>query len=99
MMDAALRDFIWERADGRCEYCQLHRNDADFLSFHIEHIIAKQHGGTDVADNLCLACSECNWAKGPNLAGLVGGKLFPLFHPRRQRWSRHFRWNQAVLVG
>jgi hypothetical protein len=46
-----------------------------------------------------LACSECNWAKGPNLAGLVDGKLFALFHPRRQHWRRHFRWEGTTLVG
>ncbi len=99
MMDAALRTFVWERAGGRCEYCQLHQDDADFLLFHVEHVIARQHGGADHPDNLCLACSECNWAKGPNLAGLLGGKLYPLFHPRKQQWKRHFRWEQTILVG
>ena len=39
------------------------------------------------------------WAKGPNLAGLLGGKLYPLFHPRQQRWKRRFRWEQTTLVG
>ena len=58
MMDAGLRAFVRERAHGRCEYCQLHENDADFLSFHVEHIIAKQHGGADDAETLCFACVE-----------------------------------------
>jgi hypothetical protein len=98
-MDAALRALVWERAGGRCEYCRLHCDDADFLSFHVEHVIAKQHGGSDDAENLCLACSECNWAKGPNLAGLFEGKPYPLFHPRKQQWKRHFRWEQTTLVG
>jgi len=57
-MDDALRAFIWERAGGRCEYCQLHQDDYQYQSFHVEHIIAKQHGGSDDPDNLCLACSE-----------------------------------------
>ena len=43
--------------------------------------------------------SECNWAKGPNLAGLLNGKLRPLFHPRKQLWKRHFRWEHTILVG
>jgi hypothetical protein len=98
-MDAALRALVWERAGSRCEYCRLHLDDADFLSFHVEHIIAKQHGGTDDPETLCLACSECNWAKGPNLAGLLEGKLYPLFNPRQQNWKRHFRWEQTTLVG
>ena len=77
-MNAALRAFVRERAGRRCEYCRLHEDDADFLSFHVEHVVAKQHGGTDDPDVLCFACAECNWAKGPNLAGLLGGKLYPL---------------------
>ena len=99
MMDAALRAFVRARAGGRCEYCRLPQDDSDFLPFHVEHVIPKQHGGTDEADNLCLACAECNWAKGPNLAGLHDGKLYPLFHPRKQQWKRHFGWEQTVLVG
>src|SRR6266436_4526255 len=63
-MDESLRAFAWERAGGRCEYCRLHQDDYELLTFHVEHIIAKQHGGSDDADNLCLACSECNWPKG-----------------------------------
>lgn len=99
MMDVALRGFVRERAGRRCEYCRLHEDDADFLAFHVEHVIAKQHGGTDDPDSLCYACSECNWAKGPNLSGLLDGKLYPLFNPRRQKWSRHFYWDHTSLVG
>jgi len=99
MMDRALRIFVWERAGGRCEYCQLHQDEYDYQTFHVEHIIAHQHGGLDDADNLCLACSDCNWAKGPNLAGLFDGKLYALFNPRTQNWHRHFRWEQTILVG
>jgi hypothetical protein len=46
-----------------------------------------------------FACAECNWAKGPNLAGLLGGKLYPLFNPRKQSWKRRFRWDNTILVG
>ena len=98
-MKAALRSFVRERAGHRCEYCQLREGDADFLSFHIEHVVAKQHGGTDDPNLLCFACAECNWSKGPNLSGLFGGKLYPLFNPRKQNWNRHFRWEQTNLVG
>jgi hypothetical protein len=71
MMDDALRAFVWARAGSRCETCRLHQDEYEYQTFHVEHIIAKQHGGADDPDNLCLACSECNWAKGPNLAGLI----------------------------
>ena len=55
--------------------------------------------GLDDPDTLCWACAECNWAKGPNLAGMLGGKLYPLFNPRKQNWRRHFRWEHTLLVG
>ncbi len=98
-MNAALRALVRKRAGRRCEYCRLHEGDADFLTFPIDHVVAKQHGGVDDPDTLCLACPECNRAKGPNLAGLEGGKLSPLFNPRKQNWKRHFRWDHTILVG
>ncbi len=98
-MDAALRAFIRERAGRRCEYCHLNEEDAGVLAFQIEHIIARQHGGQDDPEALCYACPQCIWANGPNLAGYLGGKLYPLFNPRRQNWNRHFRWDQTVLIG
>ena len=98
-MDAALRAFVRERAGRRCEYCHLREEDGGRLAFQIEHIIAKQHGGSDDPGGLCYACAQCNWAKGPNLAGLLGGKLYSLFNPRKQQWHRHFSWEHTILVG
>ena len=98
-MDATTRAFVRERAADRCEYCQLHQDEYEYQTLHVEHIIAKQHGGADEPDNLCLACSECNLSKGPNLAGILDGKLVALFHPRKQNWKRHFRWEGTTLVG
>jgi 5-methylcytosine-specific restriction endonuclease McrA len=86
-MDAALREMVWEQAQGRCEYCRLHQDDADFITFHVEHIIAEQHGGGEELENLCLACPECNFAKGPNLSGFLGGKSFRFSIPVGNRGS------------
>lgn len=99
MIDAATRAMVRKRAGGRCEYCRVHQDDFDFFTFHVEHIIPRQHGGRDGSANLCLACRECNLSKGTNLAGLLGRKIVPLFHPRRQIWKRHFRWQRGSLVG
>lgn len=77
----------------------MHQDDDPLLSFHVEHIIAKQHRGNDHPSNLDLSCNKCNRAKGPNLSGRLKGQIVPLFHPRRQRWSRHFRWLRARIVG
>ena len=99
MIGAALRALVWKRAKRRCEYCRVHQDDFDFFTFHIEHIIPRQHGGSDRPDNLCLACRECNSSKGTNLTGIIDGKIVPLFHPCRQVWKRHFRWRRGLLIG
>jgi hypothetical protein len=99
-MDASLEQLVWECADGRCEYCHIPESASD-LPFHIDHILAKQHGGRTIASNLAGACFGCNLHKGPNLSGRdrVTGKIVRLFHPRRQKWDRHFRWDGPVLIG
>ena len=56
-MDAELRALVWQRAGDRCEYCRL-RQEYVPLTLQIEHIVAKQHGGTDDPSNLALACDR-----------------------------------------
>ncbi len=100
-MDDALRSLVRHRAGGACEYCRLPQAASPFVRFHVEHIVARQHGGPTEPDNLALACSFCNFHKGPNIAGLDSetGQLVPLFHPRRDRWTDHFAWEGALVVG
>jgi len=71
------------------------------ISFHVEHIIPKQHGDTDDPANLCLACPECNLSKGPNLTAIDGetGDIVPLFHPRNDAWPDHFFFRGVEVVG
>jgi hypothetical protein len=99
-MDAATAQLVRQRAAHRCEYCRL-SEEYSALRFHIEHIIAKQHGGTDDLDNLALACPECNYQKGTNLTGVDPdtGKVTPLFHPRRDYWEESFARVGARIVG
>ena len=100
-MDDTLRQFVRERAHHTCEYCQLRASDAPFLAFHVDHIIARQHGGTDTPDNLALACLWCNLHKGPNLSGIdpESGQLTPLFHPRQEHWYIHFALQGVHIIG
>lgn len=99
-MDAAVRQQVRERADARCEYCRLPQHAVD-LTFHVEHIIARQHGGSDDPANLCLACDRCNLNKGPNLTSIdpESGAVVPLYHPRRDAWSDHFEIVDADILG
>jgi hypothetical protein len=99
-MDADLQRAVRERAKHRCEYCRFPEAFAE-APFHVDHVIARQHGGTRTLENLALACCFCNRYKGPNLSGVdpVSGQLAPLFHPRHDDWNEHFEWNESHLVG
>jgi 5-methylcytosine-specific restriction endonuclease McrA len=89
---------VAQRASHRCEYCRLPEQFVP-VAFHVEHIIPKQHGGSDDPDNLCYSCNRCNWDKGPNLTGIVGRQIVPPFDPRRQSWDDHFAWQGALIAG
>ena len=100
-MKAAHRARVWRRAGSRCEYCQLHQTDEPFPTFHVEHIVARKHGGNDDPANLALSCHRCNLGKSSNLSGrdILTGDIVLLFHPRMQKWRDHFRWSGPKLVG
>jgi len=100
VIDLAIRRVVRLRARDRCEYCLLRQEDNSF-THHVEHIIARQHGGSDDPENLALACHLCNRCKGPNLSGLdpLSHRLVPLFHPRRDRWDEHFIARGALIEG
>lgn len=98
-IDAALRRLVRLRAGNRCEYCGFHQDELPLVTFHIEHVVARQHKGTDDESNLCLACHWCNFHKGPNLATHVDGRLVPLFNPRTQRWAEHFAAKGDLIIG
>jgi HNH endonuclease len=99
-MDEELTQLVWQRARHCCEYCQL-RQDYSQLTFEIDHVIARKHGGSNTVGNLALTCFYCNSYKGPNIAGIDPRtrRIVRLFHPRRHKWSRHFRWDGPTLVG
>lgn len=71
------------------------------LTFPIDHILARQHGGRTVLGNLALCCGRCNLHKGPNLSGVdpATGRVVRLFNPRKDRWHKHFRWDGPRVVG
>jgi hypothetical protein len=100
-MDAVLRRQVAERAQHGCEYCGLAQIHQPLVAFHVEHILAQQHGGSDSIDNLALSCHRCNLQKGPNLASIDPdtGELTRLFHPRSDRWLDHFSVRHGRILG
>jgi hypothetical protein len=101
MIGPAVRRRVRDRAGDGCEYCGTRQADEPFVGYQIEHIIAIQHGGSDDEEKLALACSHCNLHKGPNLAGIDPdtGALEALFHPRRQIWAEHFKFQSVQIEG
>jgi len=99
-MDQATQDLVRYRARNCCEYCgipQLHVA----ARFHVEHIIARQHGGTDDPSNLAVACDRCNAFKCPNLSAIdpETGVVVKLFHPRNDLWQVHFAVHVGLILG
>lgn len=92
----SLRWQVIERAGNRCEYCGLSQDGQEAV-FHVDHIHPVKLGGLTELENLALACVSCSLRKGARVGAEdpVGGEFTPLFHPRRDRWNLHFRWQQA----
>jgi hypothetical protein len=95
-----LRRQAQERAQGRCEYCLIHEDDM-YYPHEPDHVIAEKHGGPTSLENLAWSCFYCNRFKGSDLASIDPNsqKVVVLFHPREQRWNRHFRLNGALIEG
>lgn len=93
-----LRRLVVGRAGDCCEYCRLPSAFA-YFAHEVDHVVAEKHDGHTVAENLCLACFSCNRHKGSDLASIdpLTGAMTALFHPRRDRWSEHFRFDGARI--
>jgi hypothetical protein len=99
-MDSATREHVRIRAANLCEYCLLPQENCS-LTHHVEHVVARQHGGTDDISKLALACHRCKLRKGPTLTGVdpVTAEIVRLYNPRQDRWTEHFQSVDAMIVG
>ena len=88
------------RANGRCQYCLMHES-LQGAAFHIEHIIPQSKGGISDLENLALACPNCNLHKAGKTTAVdpASSKEVRLFHPVRQRWLEHFRFEGFQIQG
>jgi hypothetical protein len=59
-MDEQLRQTVRERAGYRCEYCCLPQDAEPFFAYHVEHIVARQHGGGDDSGGLLWRQKKIN---------------------------------------
>jgi len=95
----ALRRQVRERAGERCEYCLL-PEDVAFFPLEPDHIIAEKHQGQTTAENLALACFDCNRFKGSDISSIdpIGGGIVALFNPRRDDWDEHFAVEDGRII-
>lgn len=100
-LSESVRKIVISRAQEACEYRGMQQAWEPFHTYHVEHIIARQHRGTDDPSNLALACDHRNLFKGPNLTSRDpdGDALVGLFHPRQHIWGEHFKIETAHVVG
>lgn len=98
-VSAEMRRQVFERAEGRCEYCLLPQS-AVVHPHEPDHIVPVQHGGKTEIKNLALACMRCNRYKGSNVGSYDpdGGQLVEFFNPRTQTWSDHFALDGGRIV-
>ena len=99
-ISTALRNEVYERAHGLCEYCLIDE-EVSFAKHQIDHVIAEKHGGETIKENLALSCSICNKYKGSDIASLDGetDAIVTLFNPRTDVWSEHFRIENGIFLG
>jgi hypothetical protein len=89
----AVRDLVFRRARGRCEFC---RSPAAFAhqSFSLEHIRPRSRQGDERLGNLALSCQGCNNHKYSRTTARdpASNDRVRLFNPRRDKWTTHFAW-------
>ena len=96
---ARLTRQVVARAGGRCEYCRLSQTGQE-ARFHVDHVTPRAAGGSTEPDNLALACVSCSlrkWARQMAVDPDSGNEA-PLFNPRKEPWSDHFRWQGEMIV-
>jgi hypothetical protein len=69
-------------------------------TFPVDHVLPLSRGGLTELSNLALACPRCNARKWTHVEAVdpETGVQAPLFNPRADVWSEHFRWSAADLA-
>lgn len=100
-MPQSLRHQVRQRAARRCEYCGFREEHLPLWTFHLDHIVARQHRGRNSPNNLAWSCHHCNLHKGTNLSGVDpdSERIVRLFNPRADRWERHFVLKAGRITG
>ena len=95
----ALAKLVRRRAREVCEYCLLPQSSQE-AAFHLDHVQPRSVHGPTRVDNLALACVTCSLKKAARTHGRdpVSNEWVPLFNPRQDSWSAHFRWSRGCRL-
>jgi hypothetical protein len=92
-------DQVRQRANYLCEYC--HTSERwQYVRFTMDHVVPLIEGGSEILENLALACFHCNRRKSNNQTAVdpETKTSVPLFNPRLQQWPEHFGWSGDGLL-
>jgi hypothetical protein len=94
-LPAGLRRQVRARFANYCAYCRT-AEDLTVAIFEFEHITPRSVGGETVFGNICLACPTCNRYKADRTTAVDprAQETVFLFHPHRDAWTDHFKWNE-----
>lgn len=92
---AKIRQAVYDRASGCCEYCQTCEVNIG-QTMQVDHIDPL---GGDTLDNLALACWSCNNHKRQAITAIdpQTNQTVRLFHPRKDEWKEHFQWSESSI--
>lgn len=74
MQPGKLRKRFMEMLQEQCGLCAYCGVDLEY-NFHLDHIIPLCVGGSNLRENLCLACAKCNMAAGKRYFSSVEEKI------------------------
>ncbi len=63
---------VYERDNGKCQYCGKRVAQADFT---YDHVLPRKQGGKTVWENVVVSCIPCNQRKGSKTPAQAGMKL------------------------
>ncbi len=92
------RSIVKKRANWLCEYCKAPRLYSP-SPFEVDHIHPVALGGDSDLENLAYSCGGCNQCKADKISIInpETGEQVALFHPRKDNWKEHFKWDSEAL--
>lgn len=98
-VSAEIRARVAINARSRCGYC-LTPEWIVGTAMELDHLVPFSLGGLSDEVNFWLACADCNLARSNQTDAIdpKTKKFAPLFNPRHQLWSKHFRWIEGGLL-